>query len=165
MADSSAPTSDPGILSIVQARLAGQVSGSAIYKFLLHPITITSASKGLVIGRLTLTKDHINSGGGLHGAVSATIVDAFGGLAITSFDGREKSGPSVEINVSYLGKAGEGDEVEIEGRAEKVGGSLGFTSVKISKVKGGGALETVVLGRHTKFVRGTGPERRRDDCA
>jgi acyl-coenzyme A thioesterase 13 len=151
--------SDIDVLSIVQARWSRQVNGSAIYKFLLAPATIISASKGLVISRLTLTKDHINSKGGLHGSVSATIVDAFGGLAITSWDGREKTGPSVDINVSYLGMAGEGDEVEIEGRVEKVGGSLGFTSVKISKVKGEENKEVIVLGRHTKFVRGTAPEK------
>ena len=144
-------------LSIVRGRLTRQCSGSAIYKFLLSPVEIISAKPGLVIGRLVLTKDHINSGGGLHGAVSATIVDAFGGLAITSTDGREGSGPSVDINVSYLGKAGEGDTIEIEGRAEKVGGSLGFTEIRIFKVEKDRAKTLIVSGRHTKFVRGTAP--------
>lgn len=150
------------ILSIVRVRLTKQVAGSAIYGFLLSPVHIVSASKGLVTARLVLTRDHINSGGGLHGAVSATIIDAFGGLAITSWDGRDKSGPSVEINVSYLGMAGEGDEVEIEGRAERVGGSLGFTSVRISKVEEDGTVgKCLVIGRHTKFVKGTAPAEKR----
>lgn len=104
-----------------------------------------------------MTPEHLNSGGGLHGAVSATIVDAFGGLAISSTDGRERTGPSVDINISYLGMAGEGDVIEIEGRAEKVGGSLGFTEVRISKVAEGGERTLIVLGRHTKFVKGTAP--------
>ncbi|KIW05566.1 uncharacterized protein PV09_03441 [Verruconis gallopava] len=147
------------ILSMVQERWSRQSNASAIYRFLLAPVTIVSASNGVVVGRLTLTKDHINSKGGLHGSVSATIVDAFGGLAISSTDGREKTGPSVDINVSYLGMAGEGDVIEIEGRAEKVGGSLGFTEVRISKVIEGGAKQLIVLGRHTKYVRGTGPPR------
>jgi acyl-coenzyme A thioesterase 13 len=156
MADAATQKTDAEILSLVQSRFSRQVNGSAIYKFLLTPITITSATKGVVTARLTLTKDHINSGGGLHGSVSATIIDAFGGLAIASYDGRERSGPSVEINVSYLGMAVEGEEVEIEGRAEKVGGSLGFTSVRIWRVVEGRVGEVIVLGRHTKFVRGTG---------
>lgn len=85
--------------------------------------------------------------------MSATIIDAFGGLAIASTDLREKTGASVDLNVSYLGSAGLGDEIEIEGRAEKVGGSLAFTSVTLYKVKDGVRGDVIVMGRHTKFVR------------
>ena len=131
MATSSDPSPTLDTLSIVRGRLSRQISGSPIYNFLLSPITITSATRGHVVARLTLTPSHLNSAGGLHGAVSATFVDAFGGLAITSFDGREGSGPSVDINVSYLGMAREGDVVEIEGRAEKVGGVGPNLSLKI----------------------------------
>lgn len=155
----SAPETQSSIdtLSLVQARWARQSNASFIYKTLLSSTKIISASPGNVVGRLTLTPEHLNSGGGLHGAVSATIVDAFGGLAISSTDGRERTGPSVDINISYLGMAGEGDVIEIEGRAEKVGGSLGFTEVRISKVAEGGERTLIVLGRHTKFVKGTAP--------
>lgn len=75
-----------------------------------------------------------------------------------SYDLRERTGASVDINVTYLGSVGEGDEVEIEGVADRVGGSLGFTSVKISKVVNGEVDGLIVQGRHTKFVRGTAPE-------
>ena len=56
--------------------------------------------------------------------------------------------------------AGVGDQIRIEASAERVGGSLAFTSIRIVKIKGGdvhGEGETIVLGRHTKYVRGTGP--------
>jgi len=159
MTASSEPTSELELLSIVKQRFNRQINGSPIYTFLLSPVELISAVPGVVTARLTLTKDHMNSGGGLHGSVSATIVDAFGGLAIASTDGRERTGPSVDINVSYLGKAGEGDVIEIESRAEKVGGSLGFTEVRISKVEESGKKTVIVIGRHTKFVKGTGPPR------
>jgi exo-beta-1,3-glucanase (GH17 family) len=71
------PSRDIDILSMVQQRWQRQVSASAIYSFLLTPITIISARKGHVAGMLTLTETHVNSKGGLHGSVSATIVDAF----------------------------------------------------------------------------------------
>jgi acyl-coenzyme A thioesterase 13 len=147
---------DASTLSMVQSRWSAQVTRSFIYSSLLTPVTITSARPGHVLACLTLTKEHLNSKGGLHGSVSATIIDAFGGLAITSTDGRDRTGASVDINVSYLGSAGEGDVVEIEGRAEKVGGSLGFTEVRLFKVVGE-ERTLIVSGRHTKFVRGTAP--------
>jgi acyl-coenzyme A thioesterase 13 len=74
-------------------------------------------------------------------------------MAIASWDSRSKTGVSVDINVSYVGVARAGDTVEIEARADKVGGSLGFTSVKISKVVEGRAGPLIATGRHTKFVR------------
>ncbi|TID22301.1 thioesterase superfamily protein [Venturia nashicola] len=129
------------------------LTASPIYSFVLRTIRITHASPGLVHARLTLSQEHLNSKAGLHGSVSATIIDAFGGLAIASTDLREKTGASVDLNVSYLGSAGQGDEIEIEGKAEKVGGSLAFTSVTLYKVKEGVRGDVIVMGRHTKFVR------------
>lgn len=55
--------------------------------------------------------------------------------------------------MSYLGSAGAGDEIEIEGRAEKVGGSLAFTTISLFTVKEGVRGDVIVMGRHTKFVR------------
>lgn len=151
----SAPTpqSDPQTQTHINSLWSTLLPASPIYSFLLSDLAITHASKGLILARLTLSPTHLNSKSGLHGSVSATIIDAFGGLAIASTDLREKTGASVDLNVSYLGSAGFGDVIEIEGRAEKVGGSLAFTSVTIYKVKEGVRGDAIVMGRHTKFVR------------
>lgn len=95
----------------------------------------------------------MNSGGGLHGSVSATIIDWAGGMAISSHTSKDSSGVSVDIHASYLSSVKDGDEIEIEGLAEKVGGSLAYTKVYIFKVEGGQRGRTVVSGTHTKFVR------------
>jgi acyl-coenzyme A thioesterase 13 len=147
------PQSDPQTLTHITSLWSTLLPASPIYSFLLSDLAITHASKGLILARLTLSPTHLNSKSGLHGSVSATIIDAFGGLAIASTDLREKTGASVDLNVSYLGSAGLGDVIEIEGRAEKVGGSLAFTSVTIYKVKEGVRGDAIVMGRHTKFVR------------
>ncbi|EKG21168.1 Phenylacetic acid degradation-related protein [Macrophomina phaseolina MS6] len=126
---------------------------SAIYGFLLADIEIVHASKGLVRARLPLTKNHINSKGGIHGSVSATLIDWAGGLAISSYDLREKNGVSTDIHVTYISSAKEGDTIEVEGRANKVGGTLAFTSIVISKVVDGVAGPVVATGNHTKYVR------------
>jgi len=126
---------------------------SPIYSFLLLDVRVASASKGHVVCRLALGAQHMNSSGSLHGAVSATIVDWMGGMAIATHDLRDKTGASVDIHVTYQSTAKVGDKVEIEGIAERVGGNLAFTKVNIYKVEGGARGRLVVSGTHTKFVR------------
>lgn len=141
----------------IEKLVATKIPSSPIYKFLLTPIRIQSASKGHVIARLPLNENHMNSGGSLHGAVSGAIVDWAGGMAISSFDLREKSGVSVDIHVTYQSGAKLREEIEIEGIAERVGGSLAFTKINIFKVEDGKRGKTVATGTHTKFVKGTEP--------
>lgn len=134
-----------------------KLPGSPIYNFLLSTVRVTHASKGHVLCRLVLSHNHMNSGKSLHGSVSATIVDWAGGMAIATWDLREKTGVSVDIHVTYQSGAKVGEEVEIEGIAERVGGSLAFTKVNIYKVENGKRGNFVVSATHTKFVAGTAP--------
>lgn len=144
----------------VEKLVEKKLPGSPIYAFLLSPVQIKSASKGHVIARLPLNKNHMNSAGSLHGAVSAAIVDWAGGMAISTFDLRAKSGVSVDIHVTYQSGAKLGEELEIEGIAERVGGNLAFTKINIYKVEDGERGKVVTAGTHTKFVKGTAePER------
>ncbi|KAK4986020.1 hypothetical protein LTR66_007999 [Elasticomyces elasticus] len=114
---------------------------------------ITEATSGRVVARLPLTEKHMNSKGGLHGSVSATIVDWMGGMAIASKDLRRKTGVSVEIHVTYQNSANDGDEIEIEGLVEKLGSSLAFTRVTVRKVIEDKAGPIIVTGTHTKFAK------------
>lgn len=143
------------IEKLVQTKLPG----SPIYAFLLSPVQIIGASKGHVVARLPLSQNHMNSMGSIHGSTSATIVDWMGGMAIASWDLREKSGVSVDIHVTYQSGAKTGDEIEVEGVAEKVGGSMAFTKITIYKVEAGTRGRIVVTGTHTKFVKGSEPQK------
>jgi len=147
------PPSEQNILTYLQEYCRTRTSKSPIYKFLLSDASIVHALRGHFVSRLLLTPAHLNSSGGLHGSVTATIIDWAGGLAIAAWDCRDNTGVSVDINVSYVNTAREGDEIEIEGLVEKVGGSLAFTTVKIFKVEEGKRGKLVATGRHTKFVR------------
>jgi acyl-coenzyme A thioesterase PaaI-like protein len=80
---------------------------------------------------------------------SSTIVDWAGGLSIASY-GFDKTGASIDIHVTYLSTANINDIVEIEGAAAKVGKSIAFTTVKITKLVNGLPGPTVALGSHTK---------------
>jgi acyl-coenzyme A thioesterase 13 len=144
---------DNTIKAHIEGLVAKNLPRSPIYNFLLSDVRIHAATQGNVKARLRLTKNHINSSGGIHGSVSATIVDWAGGMAIATWDLRDKTGVSVDIHVRYLSSAGEGDEIEIEGTAEKVGGSVAFTKVVISKLVDGEPGPVVASGTHTKYVK------------
>lgn len=141
----------------VQSVLDSLKERSFIYGTILSTIQLTSVTKGAAITRLTLDDTHVNSKGGLHGAVSATIVDFTTGLAIASWDLRETTGASVDMHLTYVGTAGKGDLVEITSVAEKVGGNMAFVTVKIEKLVSETERKPVTLAQHTKFVRGTAP--------
>ncbi|KAI9166509.1 Acyl-coenzyme A thioesterase 13 [Paramyrothecium foliicola] len=141
--------------SHVQAVADRLLGASQIYGIFLSAITFTRVTRGTVVSRLVLEPKHLNSKGGLHGAVSATIVDFTTGLAIASWDLRDATGASVDMHLSYLSTAKAGDTVEIESKAERVGGSLAVVTIRISKVEADGSLTPVTLGQHTKYVKGT----------
>lgn len=126
-------------------------ANSPIYEFLLSEVDIYEAEPGVVRARLQVTPRQLNSKATLHGSFSATVADWAGGLAIASC-GLDATGVSTDIHVNYLSTAKEGDRLEIESRANKVGKSLAFTTFSISKKTDSG-LTIVAQGSHTKYVR------------
>lgn len=136
-----------------------KIPGSPIYAFLFDPITVINASKGYCVARLPLTEKHMNSQKSLHGSVSATIIDWMGGMAIATHDLRSGTGVSVDIHVTYQSGAKLGEEIEIEGIAERVGGNLAYTRVNIFKVEDGQRGKIIASGTHTKFVKGSEPKK------
>ncbi|KAG9242354.1 acyl-coenzyme A thioesteras-like protein 13 [Calycina marina] len=124
---------------------------SPIYDFLLSNATIISATKGRMVANLLLEKQHINSRGTIHGAVSATVVDWSGGLVIATH-GLENTGASIDIHVTYIGGAQIGDTIEIVATANKVGRSVAFTTIRIYKLVDGQPGPMVATASHTKYI-------------
>lgn len=137
-------------LDSVKACWARISDGSPVYRFFFEKIEIISAENGSMIARLPVTENLLNSKQGLHGSVSATIVDWAGGMAIAS-TGLEKTGVSTDIHVSYVSSARLGDVLIIEGKVSRVGRNLGFTTVTIYKGEGDNQ-QVVAHGTHTKYV-------------
>jgi acyl-coenzyme A thioesterase 13 len=137
-------------LESVQACWERVSSNSPVYSFFFQNMKIVSATNGSMTAEIPVNGNMINSKGGLHGSVSATIVDWAGGMAIAS-TGLEKTGVSTDIHVSYVSMAKQGDTLTIVGNASKVGRNLGFTTVTI--YKGEGDDKSVVAhGTHTKYI-------------
>ncbi|OOF92290.1 hypothetical protein ASPCADRAFT_8615 [Aspergillus carbonarius ITEM 5010] len=125
---------------------------SPIYAFLLDDIDIYGATKGVFNARLQVAPQHLNSKGILHGVFSACVTDWAGGLAIASC-GLDSTGVSTNIHVNYLSTASTGDWLDIEGRADKVGRNLAFTTVTISKINGSDERTLVAQGSHSKYIK------------
>jgi acyl-coenzyme A thioesterase 13 len=126
---------------------------SPIYDFLLSSVKLVSATRGTAVARLTLEKNHVNSRGTIHGAVSAAIVDWSGGLAIATH-GLEKTGASIDIHVTYCGGAQIGDTIEIEAVANKIGRSIAFTTIRIYKLLADDTPGPMVAtASHTKYIQ------------
>ncbi|KAF7324100.1 4HBT domain-containing protein [Mycena kentingensis (nom. inval.)] len=137
----------------VDSVLQNYLSSSPIYKLLLSTIVLDSASAGRVSLKLIVLPIHVNSKSVLHGSLSATIVDLVGGLVVAS-TGSPKTGMSTDMHVSFVAAAREGDTLCIEGIAERVGGTLAFTRVRIEKQDvGTGARSLVATGSHTKYLK------------
>lgn len=155
----AAPMTEAEIRTHVEQVIATQVERSPIYGFLLGQARVHAAARGRVRIRLGLEACHLNARGGLHGSVSATIVDWAGGLAVAAWDGRARSGVSVDLHARYLASAGLGDLVEVQAVADRVGAALAYTSVTIRRVDLPEAEReedvgpVLVSGTHTKYVR------------
>ncbi|KAF8865089.1 Thioesterase/thiol ester dehydrase-isomerase [Acephala macrosclerotiorum] len=124
---------------------------SPIYDFLLSDVALISATKGTVTAQLTLGKNHVNSRGTIHGAVSAALVDWSGSLAIATH-GLERTGASIDIHVTYIGTAQVGETIQIESVANKVGKSIAFTTIRICKLVDGQPGPIVATASHTKYI-------------
>ncbi|KAJ5462535.1 hypothetical protein N7475_007479 [Penicillium sp. IBT 31633x] len=120
-------------------------------RLLLSDVEIINATRGQMQARLKLTAEHFNSRGTIHGAVSAAIIDWAGGMSIVTH-GYERTGASIDIHVTYLSTASAGDTLDISAVADRVGKSMAFTTVKISRVVDEEVGPLVSRGSHTKFL-------------
>ncbi|KAJ7135785.1 HotDog domain-containing protein, partial [Mycena epipterygia] len=136
----------------VQTVLTRYLTSSPLYTLLLSTLELSFASHGRVMLKLVVLPVHLNSKAVLHGSLSATLVDLVAGLAIVS-TGSPKTGLSTDLHVSFVSSAREGDTLWVEGIAERVGGTLAFTRVRVEKEVGNGAERALVAtGSHTKYV-------------
>lgn len=121
-------------------------------------LEIKTVAPGFIEAHVPVSKTLMNSKNILHGSTSATIIDWIGGIVIasTSPDRFKNRGVSVDIHVTYVGAAKEGDLLIIKGKSNKVGRNLAFIDVQILGRKPGakeGEEDRVVCsGTHTKYV-------------
>ena len=113
----------------------------------LQHLEILSADNGQVQCTLPVKEEHLNLRGFLHGGFTATLVDNVTTFALASCE-NPQFGVSVDLNVSYLASAKQGDTLTIDARVVKKGKTLGFTTCDIKKQDG----VLIATGTHTKFM-------------
>ncbi|CAH1381212.1 unnamed protein product [Tenebrio molitor] len=113
----------------------------------VEKVNILSVGEGKCTAELKVEESHTNPMGGLHGGMSATLLDCISTYALMSKLG--KPGVSVDIHISYLKGAKVGDEILIDANVVKTGKSLAFLEVEIrNKISG----DILVKGTQTQFL-------------
>ncbi|GMA41243.1 PaaI family thioesterase [Mobilicoccus caccae] len=80
---------------------------------------------------LTVTGEHLNRNGTLHGGVMATMLDTVMGDAVRSALEEGQDTATVSMTVTYLGPAKEGDELRASAEIRKRGSSLVLTEADL----------------------------------
>ncbi|XP_050527988.1 uncharacterized protein LOC126898084 [Daktulosphaira vitifoliae] len=120
-------------------------------------VKIISAGNGKCMAEMVVEKDHTNGYGTLHGGFTASAVDLFSSLAVSThpkvvedIDSIPRSGVSVDLHISYLASAKIGEEIVINADTIKLGKHLAYLEVIMSK-----KADNVIIakGSHTKFVK------------
>lgn len=89
----------------------------------------------------------MNRGGGLHGGFTATVVDNYTTFALVS--GEKPPGVTVDLHVSYVKGAREGDVVVIDASTVRAGKRLAFLECELRHKSDG---SVIARGRQTKYL-------------
>lgn len=114
-------------------------------------MTIVEGGDGKCKAAFKVLPEHLNRNGGLHGGFSATVVDIVTTYALMTIEqDYSRPGTSVNLNMSYLKTAKEGDELCIDAMTVKAGKNLAFLDCEIKHKKDN---SIVARGSHTKFFQ------------
>ena len=105
----------------------GPLSRTSPFTDLLGPIHEKRAANGLIIGMLA-EKKHCNARGIVHGGVLGTLADI--AMGYSSAFSTEPPTPMVTTSqtMDYVGKAEQGDWIEVHTDVQKVGRSTAFAT-------------------------------------
>jgi acyl-coenzyme A thioesterase 13 len=133
---------------VFRRQAVGRAQWSDTFALLQREVTVEA---GRITCVLPVTPSVENRYSTLHGGCIATLVDVLSTAALVTVS--DSSGISLDLNVSYMTAAKDGDSVAIDARVLKVGKSTALLEAELRSVQTG-AL--VAKGRHTKFLLGLG---------
>lgn len=129
--------------------MAKRLSLQGFDRLVLSKVKIVSGGEGKCIAELKVEEEHQNFVGGLHGGMTATMVDVLSTLAMMTHKENPPPGVTVDLHVSYLKAAKIGDTVLVEASTLKKGKTLAYLHVDL---KNKSTNELIAVGSHIKFV-------------
>ncbi|XP_069701580.1 acyl-coenzyme A thioesterase 13-like isoform X2 [Periplaneta americana] len=115
---------------------------------LIITVKILNAGEGRLQAELVLGPEHLNPKGTLHGGMTATLVDVLPSVGFRTHQ-RGVIGATLDLRISYLKAAEEGETIVIDCNTLKVGKTLVFLDAEIKKKQTG---ELIAKGSHTKYI-------------
>uniref|UniRef100_A0A1B0AI39 Thioesterase domain-containing protein n=1 Tax=Glossina pallidipes TaxID=7398 RepID=A0A1B0AI39_GLOPL len=131
--------------------VAGYMSQNGSHDSIIKCFRITGGGNGRCIGEFTVTKDHLNTHGGLHGGFIATLVDNVTTYALMSKESHP--GVSANLHVNYFQSVKEGDEIILDANTLKAGKTLAYVDCVLTRKFDG---TVIAQGGQSKFVKITG---------
>ena len=122
--------------------------GSGGFDKALRAMRFISGGGGNCTAEIKIEKEHLNAGGNLHGGFTALVADAVSTYGLMTAES-QAPGVSVNLNVSYMKPAREGDVILVESVAKKIGKQLAFCDINI-KLKDSDKL--IATASHTKYI-------------
>ncbi|GAB0090252.1 Acyl-coenzyme A thioesterase 13 [Sergentomyia squamirostris] len=110
-------------------------------------VEIVDGGDGKLKAEFKVLPEHLNSAGGLHGGFTASIVDILTSVALLSSGSHP--GVSVDLHVSYLKAAKEGEVVTVDATTVKAGRIMAYIECEL-KNKATGVV--IAKGNQTKYV-------------
>ncbi|XP_050684395.1 acyl-coenzyme A thioesterase 13-like [Leptidea sinapis] len=115
----------------------------------LRKLKVVCCTNGKLVTEFQVGPEHLNQRGTLHGGFISHLVDAISTYALTTNEKIETRGVSIDLSISYMSAAKEGDYVEVEALTKKLGKKIAFLEVEVRNKNNNEVLAT---GRHTKYI-------------
>ncbi|KAL4717649.1 hypothetical protein ACJJTC_000798 [Scirpophaga incertulas] len=115
----------------------------------LRQLKVTSCGDGRMVTEFRVRQEHLNQRGTLHGGFIAHLVDAISTYALTTNEKVDTRGVSIDLSITYMSAAKEGDNIEVEAITKKTGKKVAFLEVEVRNKDKNQVLAT---GRHTKYI-------------
>ncbi|CAG9558335.1 unnamed protein product [Danaus chrysippus] len=128
---------------------AKTIASTKCFDHNLKKLKVVCCDSGRLVTEFKVGPEHLNQRGTLHGGFIAHLVDAISTYALTANEGVETRGVSIDLSISYMNAAREGDNVEVEAITRKLGKKVAFLEVEVRNKDKNQVLAT---GRHTKYV-------------
>lgn len=135
-------------LQLMKQFAESRLATGRFHSAVMSKVKIVDGSEGHLKCEIPVSKELLNGVGFLHGGAIASIVDDVSTWAVVSLTDNVP-GVSIDLSVSYIKAAAEGDTLVAEARTSHVGKRLAFLTVDITNKETGALL---AQGRHTKYM-------------